>query len=209
VRLGIDLDGVVANFTKGWVDFYNRDFEADLTPEQVVTWDGVTDITHFESMSQFWRWTSDLDGRSLFWHLETFPDAVDALQTLDRDGHDIVILTMKPRFAIEDTHEWIAAQEIPYKEVHILEEKWKVDCDVYLDDGPHILEDLVAHRPDRLVCRYVRPWNQPLTGAVDVADFREFRDLVTRAVESEPAPLLGSTRRSGAIAFLGKEWRKS
>ena len=178
MRLGIDLDGVVANFTKGWVDFYNRDFGTELRPEQIVTWDGVTDITHFEKMSEFWRWSSDLDGRSLFWHLEPFPGALEALHDLHRDGHEIVILTMKPSFAETDTHAWIAAQGIPTNEVHILDHKWTVDCDVYLDDGPHILEGLVAHRPDRLICRYVRPWNRPLAGAVDVEDFVHFRDLL-------------------------------
>jgi 5'(3')-deoxyribonucleotidase len=182
MRLGIDLDGVVANFTKGWVDFYNRDFGADLRTELVDTWDGLTTITHFEDMESFWRWSSDLDGRSLFWHLETFPGAVEALHRLDEDGHEIVILTTKPTFAVEDTHEWITSQSIPAKEIHILEDKWRIDCDVYLDDGPHVLPGLVAHRPDRLVCRYVRPWNRPIAGAVDVADFDEFRALV-RSVE--------------------------
>jgi len=178
MRLGIDLDGVVANFTKGWIDFYNRDFDAELEPELVDTWDGLTRITHFEDMDAFWRWSSDLDGRSLFWHLETFPGAVEALRRLDEEGHEIVILTTKPPFAVADTHEWIAALGFPTKEIHILEDKWRIDCDVYLDDGPHVLPGLVAHRPDRVVCRYVRPWNAPLAGAVDVANFDEFRALV-------------------------------
>jgi len=97
-------------------------------------------------MDAFWRWSSDLDGRSLFWHLETFPGAVEALRRLDEEGHEIVILTTKPPFAIADTHEWIAAQGIPTKEIHILEDKWRIDCDVYLDDGPHVLPGLVAHQ---------------------------------------------------------------
>lgn len=180
MRLGIDLDGVVANFNKGWIDFYNREFGTELIPEQVDAWDGLTAITHFEDMGAFWRWSSDLDGRSLFWHLEPFQGAVEALHELDREGHEIVILTTKPPFAIDDTHEWIAANRIPSTEIHILEHKWEVDCDVYLDDGPHILPKLVEHRPDRLVCRYVRPWNTPVTGARDVHDFDEFRALVAR-----------------------------
>jgi 5'(3')-deoxyribonucleotidase len=178
MRLGIDLDGVVANFTKGWVDFYNRDFDADLHTEQVDRWDGLTAITHFEDMEAFWRWCSDLDGRSLFWHLEPFPGAIEALHRLDEEGHEIVILTTKPTFAVEDTHEWIAAQGIPTNEIHILEKKWMVDCDVYLDDGPYVLPGLVGHRPDRLVCRFVQPWNRPVPGAVDVEDFDEFRALL-------------------------------
>lgn len=180
MRLGIDLDGVVANFNQGWIDFYNREFGADLTAELIDTWDGLTKMTHFEDMGAFWRWSSDLDGRSLFWHLETFPGTVEALEALHDEGHEIVILTTKPHFAITDTHEWIEAKGIPADEIHILVEKWRIDCDVYLDDGPHVLPRLVAHRPDRLVCRYVRPWNHPVPGAVDVADFDEFRSLLAR-----------------------------
>jgi 5'(3')-deoxyribonucleotidase len=180
MRLGIDLDGVVANFTKGWIDFYNRDFGTDLPVELAETWDGVPSITHFEDMGAFWEWSSDLDGRSLFWHLETFPGAVEALHELDGDGHEIVIVTMKPPNAIADTHEWITAQGIPTSEIHIIEEKWRVDCDVYLDDGPRVLPALVSHRPDRVVCRYVRPWNQPVQGAIDIRDFDELRALIER-----------------------------
>ena len=30
MRLGIDLDGVVADFNAGWMDRYNEDFDAEL-----------------------------------------------------------------------------------------------------------------------------------------------------------------------------------
>jgi 5'(3')-deoxyribonucleotidase len=178
MRLGIDLDGVVANFTGGWMRFYNRQFGTDLVFEDSQKWEDVVDLTHFEDMGQFWEWTSDLDGRSLFWHLEPFPGAVEALQGLAADGHQLIILTQKPEFAIEDTHEWIAREGIPASEINIIDEKWEVDCHVYLDDGPHMLPRLVAKRPNRTVCRYVRPWNHPVAGAIDVRDFDEFRLVV-------------------------------
>jgi 5'(3')-deoxyribonucleotidase len=180
MRLGIDLDGVVANFTLGWMSFYNREFGTELEVTDSQQWNDMIDLTHFENMGEFWRWSSDLDGRSLFWHLEPFPGAIDALVALDGDGHELVIITTKPHFAVADTHEWIETHAIPAAEIHILEDKWLVDCDVYLDDGPHILPRLVKHRPEATVCRYVRPWNRPLPGTVDVNDFDEFRDLVYR-----------------------------
>lgn len=180
MRLGIDLDGVVANFTKGWIDFYNAEFGAGLRIEESRAWGDMVDLTHFQTMSEFWEWASDLDGRSLFWHLEPFPGSIEALRDLTESGHDIVILTFKPSFAVEDTHEWIARNRIPATEIHILEDKWRIDCDVYLDDGPHVLPGLVANRSDRTVCRYVRPWNRPVKGAIDIHDFAEFRALVAR-----------------------------
>lgn len=180
MRLGIDLDGVVANFTRGWMSFYNRDFGTELSVEESRQWEDVVHLTHFADIDEFWEWTSDLDGRSLFWHLDTFPGAIEALHTLAGAGHQIVVLTAKPDFAVIDTHEWIKSNDIPATEVHILEDKWAVECDVYLDDGPHILPGLVRFRPESTVCRFVRPWNRPVPGAVDVHDFGEFREVVDR-----------------------------
>lgn len=178
MRLGIDLDGVVANFTHGWMSFYNRDFGSSLAVEDSKRWNDLVELTHFADIGEFWRWSSDLDGRSVFFHLEPFPGAIEALVDLDQAGHDIIVVTTKPEFAVDDTHDWIESHGIPATEIHILEAKWRVPCDVYLDDGPHILPGLIAHRPESTVCRYVRPWNDPVTGAIDVHDFDEFRNVV-------------------------------
>lgn len=180
MRLGMDLDGVVANFTQGWMNFYNREFGTSLVFEDSRKWNDLVDLTHFRHIGEFWSWSSNLDGRSVFFHLEPFPGAVEALHSLADDGHDIVVVTTKPHFAIDDTHEWIANHGIPAAEIHILEDKWKVPCDIYLDDGPHILPGLVERRPESTVCRYVRPWNDPVPGSIDVHNFDEFREVVGR-----------------------------
>lgn len=183
MRLGIDLDGVVANFTQGWMDFYNRDFGTNFSFEDSQNWGDLVDRTHFNNIGEFWDWSSDLDGHSVFWHLDPFPGAVEALRALVDDGHHIIVITTKPSFAVQDTHDWVERHRLPAAEIHILEDKWLIDADVYLDDGPHILPPLVQHRPDRVVCRYIRPWNVPVDGAIDVRDFDEFRDVLDRMTE--------------------------
>lgn len=189
LRLGIDLDGVVSDFNKGWMAFYNREFGTGLVVEDTRAWNDLVNLTHFDHIDEFWEWSSDLDGRSLFWHLEPFPGAIEGLRSLDEEGHAIVILTTKPSFAVADTHDWIRRHGVPATEIHILEDKWTVDCDVYLDDGPHILEGLARHRPDRVVCRYVRPWNRPVPGTFDVNGFDDFREMVRRVASGDTARL--------------------
>lgn len=184
MRLGIDLDGVVANFTEGWQRFYNEQFDTNLMVEDSQAWEDVVNLTHFKDMDEFWDWSSDLEGRSIFWHLDPYPGAIEALHKLAGEGYEIVVITQKPVFAIDDTHQWLEKVNFPAHEINILNmntgRKWEIECEAYLDDGPHVLPGLVKHRPDKIVCRYVRPWNRPIIGAIDVHNFDEFREVVRR-----------------------------
>lgn len=179
MRLGIDLDGVTANFNAGWMRRYNEEHGTNLKPEMVQTWDAFVPLTRFESNAKFWEWARNKSGHGLFRDLPLFPGALESLIRLSRD-HEIVIITTKPRWATSETFAWIADNGIPTREVHITARKWKVDCDVYLDDGPHNLESLVVERSNRTVCRFVRPWNDPVSGAVDVDSWDTFEILVNR-----------------------------
>lgn len=181
LRLGIDLDGVVADFNVGWMERYNRQFGTDLHHSQVVKWDGLHRLTHFESMDEFWNWASS-GPPSIFRELPAFPGAVETIAELARD-HRIVIITSKFDWAIPDTLEWLAEHRVVAREIHFSWDKASVPCDVYLEDSPANLAALVAAHPDALVCRMVRPWNRPLEGAVDVADWTEFREQVRRRAE--------------------------
>ncbi|MEX2421362.1 MAG: hypothetical protein WD670_06030 [Actinomycetota bacterium] len=184
LRLGIDLDGVVADFNAGWMRAYNDEFGAELTPDQVQMWDGLFSLTHFEDMDAFWVWAQGHGGGSVFRHLEPYPGAIDTLRELNREGHDIVILTAKPDWAVHDTLEWLADHRVPTREIHFLHDKWRIDCDVYLDDSPYTVEGYAEHRTDGEVCRFVRPWNEPIAGARDVHSWEEFREVV-RAVRAD------------------------
>ncbi len=181
LRLGIDLDGVVADFNRGWTQAYNATFGAQLVPEMVTTWESPLELTHFPDMAAFWSWARDHGGHSVFRYLEPYPTAVETLRALNRSGHDLVIITAKPDWAVHDTLEWLADHRIPTREIHFTDAKHEVTCDVYLDDAPEQVRRLAdAHATTATVCRYVRPWNDPVDGAVDVHDWEEFDRLVAR-----------------------------
>lgn len=181
MRLGIDLDGVVADFNGGWVRAYNREFGALVTANQVVEWDQIPRLTHFEHMGHFWRWARHLRP-SLFAQLDPYPEAVSSLTRLAAD-HDVIVVTTKPAWAKLDTYQWLVDQGVPASEVHITREKWLVDCDVFLDDAPHVLSRLARHRPDSMICRYVRAWNRPVRGVHDITGWAEFETFVDDQVK--------------------------
>jgi 5'(3')-deoxyribonucleotidase len=179
LRLGIDLDGVVADFNRGWTSAYNAGFGTDLAPEMVTTWDSPLELTHFPDMPAFWDWAKDHGGHSVFRHLEAYPSAVETLHALEAEGHHIVIVTAKPDWAVHDTLRWIADHRIPTREIHATEAKHEVRCDVYLDDAPDQVQRITEHRAhEATVCRFVRAWNHPVPGARDVHDWDEFHAVV-------------------------------
>jgi 5'(3')-deoxyribonucleotidase len=180
MRLGIDLDGVVSDFNKGWIDRYNTEFAAAIPFDAVTTWEGIQPLTHFTDLDAFWEWAKDFGDGSVFRHLDTYDGAVPALERLAAD-HDIVIITAKPTWAVADTFAWIADHGLPTREVHIVDmhdPKWMVPCDVYLDDSPFQIEAVHEHRRESQMCRYVRPWNHPVPGVHDIHHWEEFEKLV-------------------------------
>ena len=179
LRVGVDLDGVVADFNGGWTRLYNAQFGSALTADQVTAWDAPEALTHFDSMTGFWRWarTAGGNGRSLFAELKPYPGAVNGLRAL-LDAAHVAIITTKPAWAIPDTLHWLARLGLPLREVHITSDKPSVPCEVYLEDSPIQLAALRRHRPEAVVCRFVRPWNRPVDGCVDVTDFDDFLVVV-------------------------------
>jgi 5'(3')-deoxyribonucleotidase len=181
LRLGIDLDGVVADFNTGWMKRYNSQFGTDLHHSQVIGWDGLHRLTHFASMDEFWAWAQLGEG-SIFRDLPVFDGAVETIAQLATQ-HRIVIISSKFDWAISDTLAWLSEKRVLAREIHFVWDKTTVPCDVYLEDAPHNLEALVAAHPDALVCRMVRSWNRPVDGATDVESWQQFGELVARRAE--------------------------
>mgnify|MGYP001811917705 FL=1 len=177
MRLGIDLDGVVADFNSGWMRHYGADFGVALTPEDARVWNGIPDLTHFADMRAFWEWAEQRGTPSFFRHLDLFEGATDALEDLSK-VHDLVILTGKPDWAVHDTYSWIAEHGLPTREVHVPDDKWLVPCDIYLDDSPEQLAELARFRPEAEVCRFVRPWNTSMPGVRDIDGWPAFTRFV-------------------------------
>jgi len=182
LRLGIDMDGVVADFNAGWITRYNRDFGTQLDPRAVVGWDELHAQTRFPSMAEFWEWARG-DGRSVFRDMDPVPGAIESLRLLAME-HRIVIITARSDWAIGDTLEWLAEHGVICREIHFLADKAAVSCDVYLDDAPHQLEALTRAHPSATVCRQVAAYNRPVPGATDVHSWQEFRQVVASVAAS-------------------------
>ncbi len=97
MRLGIDLDGVVADFNTGWMQLHADEFGSNLRPDMVDSWNCLHRLGGFADMQEFWSWAGPTEHRpSIFRHLEPYPDAIGSLRVLADEGHRVVIVTTKP-----------------------------------------------------------------------------------------------------------------
>ena len=156
--LGVDLDGVVANFYAGFRPIVAewRGVPADALPTAVsyglAEW-GL-DPESYEDVHRF-----GVVQRELFRKLEPMPGAPAALRRISQ--HDVRIRIITHRLYIKYFHEeavtqttaWLEHHGIPYWDLCFMKDKAAVGADLYVEDSPDNVEALRADGHETIVFR--------------------------------------------------------
>lgn len=146
--LGVDLDGVVADFYGGlrqvaaeWLDVPLDELPTEVS-YNLAEWSldtaGGYDALHRFAVTQ----------RNLFRMLEPLPGAPAALRRLSTREVRIRIITHRlfikyfHQQAIQQTIEWLDYYGIPFWDLCFMKDKAAVGADVYVEDSPHNIEHL-------------------------------------------------------------------
>lgn len=187
-RVGIDLDGCVYDFERTArymlrAQFHYRKDGPMGSPS--THWDYIEE--HVQPEEWQWLWNEGVKN-GLFKHGHLFTGAIEGLKGLSYFG-DLVVITHRPAKAVQDTLEWLAYNRFPLREVHILTEqqpKSSVPCDIYIDDGPHVLRELKANAYingiKSTVVRMERPWNSQ-SGGNSVSSWDDAVQFVQEDIE--------------------------
>jgi 5'(3')-deoxyribonucleotidase len=155
--LGVDLDGVVADFISGLrpiaAEWLGRRVE-DLTPEVTFNFPewNLEPFGGYDALHRF-----AVKERDLFRNLPPVPEAPATLRKLAALGLRIRIITHRlyiewfHRQAILQTVDWLETHGIPYWDICFMQQKSAVGADVYLEDNPANVADLRSRGCDVIV----------------------------------------------------------
>lgn len=198
MRIGIDIDGVLADFNTAFIPYYIDVTGHDQFPERpfdIPVWDypqfyGYSDVEDKEV------WKRISEDRSFWGTLPPYADihrSANALLARETAGDDLYFITSRPGVNAKAQTEWWLSQWMPVGRNTVLISSQKglcaraLDLDAYIDDRDRNIFDVVTTHPKTSAYILDRPWNRtpnvPL-GAHRVKSVEEFLSLAA----PEPLP---------------------
>ncbi|MGI9579253.1 MAG: 5' nucleotidase, NT5C type [Microthrixaceae bacterium] len=178
---GVDLDGVVADYTLGFRDVVAaaRGVEPDTLPIErswdFEEWDfGPDDFEEFHRIA--------VQDHRILASLPMYEGAADALWRLSDAGMWIRIITHRVYVnwghatAIGDTISWLDSNRIPYRDICFLGAKPQVEAQCYIDDAPHNIDALRV--TGNTVIIFDQPYNRHIDG-LRARSWLEVEEIVT------------------------------
>jgi 5'-nucleotidase len=198
--LGVDLDGVCADYTAAFavvVAEARGCAVGDLPAERswdFAEWD-MAELGGFEHLHR----VAVLE-RRMFRTMPVFDGCAEALWRLSDAGVWIRIITHRlvvhwgHQVAVADTVAWLDQHGIPYRDLCFLGRKPEVEADCYVDDAPHNVLSLREHGNHTLV--FDAPYNRHVPGP-RVHDWAEVQEAVLARMAAvglavqPPLPVVG------------------
>ncbi|WP_107925699.1 5' nucleotidase, NT5C type [Lysinibacillus parviboronicapiens] len=152
MKFGFDIDDTLIDLRAHAFSLYNKKLEKNIPIETFQALQRVEihepfGLTDSQGSAM---WNSSLE-EIYFTDCPIFEQALETLQGLNQQGHDIYYITSRPKHYCAQTQEWMSALGFPIKEGHFfcgMQDAEKVAIiknlalDVYVDDKPAVLETL-------------------------------------------------------------------
>ena len=163
MRLGIDLDGVLAHFTRGYANLIRQTSGRDLLTEQMILdppcwhWDLAAGYTKEEEKA---AWDAIKDSATFWRDLPLLPqyDVVEDLHFCLDDvchDHEVFFITNRMgRFPKNQSEQWLYEQGIEFPTVIVSGDKLPIlkalKIEAFIDDRPETLAEVAAGWNGRL-----------------------------------------------------------
>lgn len=156
MRVLMDVDGVVCNYTRRFLDCATLITGKTYAEDQVTDWElrDVLQLTEAQEKAALLELAVRLD-------FDEYPGAVEGIKLLQDDDHEVVFVTADHRDVLDwgrQRDKWLKAR-FPFLPVVHTKDKWVVSGACLIDDKPDNVERwLIRNRPGFGVV-WAQPWN--------------------------------------------------
>lgn len=153
MRIGVDMDDVLNNLVEFWIKCYNKDYNDNLSIEDIKSWD-IGEFT--KAGKDFYKYLGD---EKLFKSLSIKPRAAEIIEKLCKE-HEVYIVTANASYnkgVCDDKVDFVKKYMpfFPIKNIIFIQNKGLLNLEVLIDDGLHNFEGFNGYR-----VIFDRPWNR-------------------------------------------------
>jgi 5'(3')-deoxyribonucleotidase len=173
MRIGFDVDGVLADFNTAFMDYYAQVVGEDKFPKRpfdIPTWDYPAFYGYTKEQDKA-VWGKIVQDKTFWWKLPLYPWTEQVLQKLDElehDGADVYYITSRPGISAKwQTEAWLRDHGCElYDRPTVLVSSLKGHCakalhlDLYFDDKNENCEDVLNMAHDTRCITVAQPWNK-------------------------------------------------
>ena len=184
----VDMDDVLAEFTKEWLGRYNKDYNDNLTAESFDGWDAISSVKP-ECGDAIFGYFSDL---GIYRHLEPKAGSQEVIAELVELGAEVIIVTDSPRGCAygdeswkgsnpaDDKRAWLAEHfpMVSQDNVVICRKKWLVQGDILIDDKPATIEKF--QQEGRKILAMEMPYNRNMDVELRAKTWDEVREILMK-----------------------------
>ncbi len=185
MRFGFDIDDTLIDLRGYAFQLYNKKLNQNVGLEvfQAMKTLQIHEAFGLDAKAGGELWSSLMD-EIYYSDCAAFDGALDMLQELDREGHDIFYITARKPEHCERTRKWLKDHGFPVRDEHFycgMKDEEKIETilhlqlDYYFDDKPAVLETLLGV-PTK-VYAYDNSYNQEVK-IPRLKHWEELKDLI-------------------------------
>lgn len=193
MKLGFDIDDTLIKLREYAFHLYNQKLaqQVDLEKFNQLPTLEIHDLFGLTKQQGHQMWLDHSD-EIYYSACPPFPYAVETLQELDRQGHEIYYITARPKEHGERTLQWMKENGFPVQDGHFycgMDDKEKIHIiqelglDYYFDDKPAVLETLMDL--NTRVYAKANSYNQHIQFP-RIECWSELKDLITDKPDTPP-----------------------
>jgi len=169
MKIAVDLDGVCYEWQRTY-RYMLREYRGVQLPPVDQFWFSWNASDEFTTAAdRKWIWSEGVR-LGLFRHGHVWKGTILGIAALKQSGHELVVVTHRPRTAIRDTINWLdhhfgAMEPYPWSGINILsngEPKHSIYAELLIDDKPENVIGWVDAGQSRKAIIFDQPWNREM-----------------------------------------------